>query len=102
GIYWINRKPASGKLTLMKRIYDNRRTREHLEIWSRRIIAGTRRARPYYLAIYIYIFFGALGRLYKRAKIVSSIPYYSKSSVNTRISFLASSKSGGLNFIPEL
>jgi hypothetical protein len=34
-LYWINGKAASGKSTLMKYIYDNQKTREHLSIWAR-------------------------------------------------------------------
>ncbi|CAG8983348.1 hypothetical protein HYALB_00000515 [Hymenoscyphus albidus] len=35
GIYWINGKAGSGKSTLMKYIYENPRTRDHLQVWSK-------------------------------------------------------------------
>jgi hypothetical protein len=41
GIYWINGKPASGKSTLMKHIYDDRRTQGYLQQWSQKRTAGT-------------------------------------------------------------
>ena len=34
GIYWINGKAGSGKSTLMRYLYDNPRTLEHLNNWS--------------------------------------------------------------------
>ena len=34
GIYWINGKAGSGKSTLMKYIYDNPKTQEHLQVWA--------------------------------------------------------------------
>jgi NACHT domain len=34
GIYWITGKPGSGKSTLMKFISDDKRTYEHLALWS--------------------------------------------------------------------
>lgn len=34
GIYWINGKAGSGKSTLMKYIYENPRTQEHLQVWA--------------------------------------------------------------------
>jgi hypothetical protein len=34
GIYWINGKAASGKSTLMRFIYENRRTHDLLKIWA--------------------------------------------------------------------
>lgn len=34
GVYWVNGKAASGKSTLMRYIYDNPRTREHLNKWT--------------------------------------------------------------------
>ena len=39
GIYWINGKPASGKSTLMKHIYDDEKTKEYLQQWVRKIEA---------------------------------------------------------------
>lgn len=35
GVYWINGKAASGKSTLMRYIYDNRKTREYIQRWTR-------------------------------------------------------------------
>ncbi|CZR53594.1 related to small s protein [Phialocephala subalpina] len=34
GIYWINGKAGSGKSTLMKFIYEDPRTQEHLKVWG--------------------------------------------------------------------
>jgi hypothetical protein len=34
GVYWITGKPGSGKSTLMKYLYQDRRTLEHLRSWS--------------------------------------------------------------------
>ncbi|KAE9374836.1 hypothetical protein N431DRAFT_405856, partial [Stipitochalara longipes BDJ] len=33
-LYWVNGKAGSGKSTLMRYIYDNPRTKEHLLVWS--------------------------------------------------------------------
>lgn len=41
GIYWVNGKPASGKSTLMKHIYDDTRTRRYLEQWGQKGSAGS-------------------------------------------------------------
>lgn len=46
GLYWIHGKPGSGKSTLMKFIYENPKTYEHLLIWAN----GT----PYYLAPFFF------------------------------------------------
>ncbi|KAF2184046.1 hypothetical protein K469DRAFT_454529, partial [Zopfia rhizophila CBS 207.26] len=35
GIYWIQGKPGSGKSCLMKNLFDEKRTKTHLRIWSR-------------------------------------------------------------------
>jgi hypothetical protein len=51
GIYWINGKPASGKSTLMKHIYDDRRTQDYLQQWSRKKAAGT---VPFCLATFFF------------------------------------------------
>ncbi|CZR58688.1 uncharacterized protein PAC_08580 [Phialocephala subalpina] len=40
GIYWINGKAASGKSTLMKHVYDDQRTQDHLRQWSKNPISG--------------------------------------------------------------
>ncbi|KAL2063564.1 hypothetical protein VTL71DRAFT_5369 [Oculimacula yallundae] len=34
GIYWIGGKPGSGKSTLMKYLFDDQRTHEHLQQWA--------------------------------------------------------------------
>jgi predicted ATPase len=34
GIYWINGKAGSGKSTLMRYIYEDPRTQEHLKVWA--------------------------------------------------------------------
>jgi hypothetical protein len=34
GVYWINGKAGSGKSTLMKYIFDSRRTRKELATWA--------------------------------------------------------------------
>lgn len=34
GVYWILGKAGSGKSTLMKHIFEDRRTREHLTVWA--------------------------------------------------------------------
>jgi hypothetical protein len=34
GVYWVSGKPGSGKSTLMKHIYDDRRTRSYLRNWA--------------------------------------------------------------------
>lgn len=41
GIYWINGKAGSGKSTLMKFIYEDPRTQEHLKIWGGEIPVHT-------------------------------------------------------------
>ncbi|KAE9376170.1 hypothetical protein N431DRAFT_502914 [Stipitochalara longipes BDJ] len=51
GIYWINGKPASGKSTLMKHIYDDPRTKKHLQNWSQRY--NTKHI-PYCLATFFF------------------------------------------------
>jgi ABC-type glutathione transport system ATPase component len=35
GVYWINGKAGSGKSTLMKHIYDDRRTEQYLRMWAK-------------------------------------------------------------------
>lgn len=37
GIYWVNGKAGSGKSTLMRYIFDDIRTSEHLRKWSKRV-----------------------------------------------------------------
>ncbi|KAF2260634.1 hypothetical protein CC78DRAFT_555500 [Lojkania enalia] len=40
--YWVTGKAGSGKSTLMKHIFDDERTRQHLKVWSkgRRLLSG--------------------------------------------------------------
>jgi hypothetical protein len=40
-IYWISGKAGSGKSTLMKHIYDDRKTKQYLQSWSRRLSTRT-------------------------------------------------------------
>jgi hypothetical protein len=54
GIYWINGKPASGKSTLMKHIYDDKRTAKYLREWSRGKDGGIQRTRPCCLATFFF------------------------------------------------
>lgn len=62
GIYWIKGKPASGKSTLMKHIYDDRRTRQYLEQWSQK---GSASAVPCCLATF---FFWSTGTMMQKSQ----------------------------------
>jgi hypothetical protein len=53
GVYWINGKAGSGKSTLMKHIFDDSRTRRHLEAWAQKSTEGCDSA-PLCLATFFF------------------------------------------------